>query len=153
MSKKILTIAAFAAFVATGCASSYQAPTQTTRNTDYSYQGSPADIVEKAQKALMLEGFQINHVDKSSGLISTGFKNMKLTPAQANCGTTMGIDYLKDNRTDTRVAVNVLVEAESFNVKYLIEGEYKPGSVTQDITLSCVSRGVLEDALARKIKE
>ena len=71
---------------------------------------------------------------------------MRLTPLQADCGTTMGLDYLKDNRTATRVALGILVTQESLTVTANVQGDYRPGAVDQNITLSCVSRGQLEES-------
>jgi hypothetical protein len=72
---------------------------------------------------------------------------------QGDCGTTMGIDYLKDNRTSTRVSYGLIVDDNRITIKANIEGEYKPGSVSQDMTLTCISRGLLERDLLEKIKE
>jgi hypothetical protein len=63
----------------------------------------------------------------------------------------MGIDYLKDKRTTTRVAFGLIAEDAKVTVKANIEGEYKPGAVDQNITLTCVSRGLLERDMAAKI--
>ncbi|MFH4090619.1 hypothetical protein WAJ00_22120, partial [Acinetobacter baumannii] len=76
--------------------------------------------------------------------ISTATRDFRLTPELADCGTTMGIDYLKDNRTSTKVAYNILIADNSLDVRTTLQGDYKVGDVTQNITLTCVSRGVLE---------
>jgi hypothetical protein len=59
---------------------------------------------------------------------------------------------LKDNRTSTRVAYSVIVDEERVTVRANVEGEYKPGAVDQDITLTCNSRGQLEQQLLQKIR-
>lgn len=63
----------------------------------------------------------------------------------------MGIDYLKDNRTATRVGFGVIAEEGKLIVKATVEGNYRPGAVDQNITLTCVSRGLLERAMSGKI--
>ena len=63
----------------------------------------------------------------------------------------MGIDYLKDNRTKTEVAINIIVTDKEITVKSNIHGEYKPGRVDQDMTLTCVSRGVVENKLLKQL--
>ena len=63
----------------------------------------------------------------------------------------MGIDYLKDKRTKTEVAINIVVDNKTLIIRSNIQGEYKPGAVDQDITLTCVSKGVIEKQLANKI--
>jgi hypothetical protein len=100
---------------------------------------------------LVSDGNQITNSDEAAGTISTAPRNLRLTPEQADCGTTMGIDYLKDNRTSTRVAYGILAEENNLIVKANTEGEYKPGDAMQNITLSCVSRGVLERELLGRI--
>ena len=64
----------------------------------------------------------------------------------------MGIDYLKDPRTKTRVAFGILASDGRLEVKANIEGEYRIGKADQDITLSCVSRSPLEQDIMGKIK-
>jgi hypothetical protein len=100
---------------------------------------------------LVTEGFQITSSDDSAGIVSTAPRDLRVTPEQADCGTTMGIDYLKDNRTATKVGFGVVAEEGKFMIKATIEGNYRPGAVDQNITLTCVSRGVLERALSGKI--
>ena len=100
----------------------------------------------------MVDGYQITNADDSAGVISTAPRNLRLTPEQADCGTTVSLDYLKDNRTDTKVGYGVLVGDGSITIRTTIEGQYKPGAVDQNITLSCVSRGGLEQTLLTKIR-
>ena len=64
----------------------------------------------------------------------------------------MGIDYLKDNRTDTKLGYGVLVSEGKVIITTTIEAQYKPGAVDQNITLSCVSRGTLEADLLKRLQ-
>lgn len=137
--------------ITSGCAMTYEQPTTTARVVSVSVAGSKADVLRVSKQVLVAEGFQITSSDDNAGVISTAPRNLRVTPAQADCGTTMGIDYLKDNRTSTRVAVGVIAEDARVTVKANIEGEYKPGAVDQNITLTCVSRGLLERDIAEKI--
>ncbi|WP_299582031.1 hypothetical protein [uncultured Microbulbifer sp.] len=134
-----------------GCAMTYEAPDISNKPFSTVHLSSKQDILEQAEQALLLEGFQIQSSDLKSGYISTSLKNWRLTPEQASCGKTMGIDYLKDNRTKTEVAFNVVVNDQEVIIRSNIQGEYKPGAATQDITLTCVSRGVIEAEIAEKI--
>ena len=59
---------------------------------------------------------------------------------------------MKDNRTSTRVAYGLIVDDGRIQATSTIEGEYKPGAVDQNITLTCISRGVLEQSLLDKIR-
>jgi hypothetical protein len=108
---------------------------------------SKADILNAPKKVLVAEGFQITHADDAAGVVSTAPRNLRVTPEQADCGTTVGIDYLKDKRTATRVGYGIIAEDRKITVKATIEGEYKPGSADQAITLTCISRGYLENEM------
>jgi len=133
------------------CAATYEQPTSVAPQITSAISASKSDILRAAKQVLVSEGFQITNSDESAGIISSAPRNLRVSPAQANCGTTMGLDYLKDNRTSTRVAFGIIAENGKVTVKANIEGEYKPGAVDQDITLTCVSRGVLERDLLTKI--
>ena len=64
----------------------------------------------------------------------------------------MGIDYLKDKRTKTTVAQNIIIDDNSLSIKSNIQGECNVGSTTFDVTLTCLSKGLIEADLADKIK-
>ncbi|MDP2681977.1 MAG: hypothetical protein Q8P28_04100 [Deltaproteobacteria bacterium] len=113
--------------------------------------GSKAALFRTVRQLLITEGYQVTNADEDSGTISTAPRNLRMAPAQADCGTTMGIDYLKDNRTTTRVALGLVISENGVTVKANIEGEYKPGAVDQDITLTCVSRSAVEQAFLQKL--
>ena len=49
------------------------------------------------------------------------------------------------------MAFGIIAEEARVIVKANIEGEYKPGAVDQNITLTCVSRGLLEREMAARI--
>lgn len=148
---KSMLLTALSALVLSSCAMTYEAPTTAAANTTVVVRGSQAEILQAAKRALVIDGYQITNTDDSAGVISTAPRDLHVTPDQANCGTTMGLDYLKDKRTSTRVAFGVVASEGSLTVKANIQGEYKPGSVDQDITLTCVSRGVLEQAVIANI--
>ena len=148
--KKIYVIIGI--FFIFGCATTYEAPKSTAPLISANHSLSKEELLEVSQRVLLLEGYQITHADTKIGVISTAPRNLKLTPSHADCGTTMGIDYLKDKRTDTDVSINVLVDKTQITIKANIQGEYKPGAVDQNITLSCVSRGVIERDILSKIK-
>lgn len=141
-----------AAGVLAGCAMTYELPrTQPTTATGRT-SATPAEAIAASRTVLVSEGFQVMSADDGSGTLSTAMRSFRLTPDQADCGTTMGIDYLKDKRTSTRLGYNVLAQPDgTLMVRALLEGDYRPGSGIQDIALTCVSRGQLEHALLGKI--
>ena len=63
----------------------------------------------------------------------------------------MSIDYLMDPRTDIKVGYGILAADGRVTVRTTIEGQYKPGAVDQNITLTCVSRGSLERDMLEQI--
>jgi hypothetical protein len=149
MMKKVILL--LIVIVMTGCAMTYEAPTITAPIVKTELSKSSKDTLNSAKRALLREGYQIQAFDDDAGFISTALINKKVTPAEADCGSTMGIDYLKDSRTKTQVAINIIVNNNDVVVKSNIQGEYKPGAVDQDITLTCISKGVIEQGLLRQI--
>ena len=134
-----------------GCAGTYAPPVTREHLTATTVGATKTDIFRTAQQVLVTEGYQITNADEMAGTISTAPRNLRVTPLEVDCGTTMGLDYLKDVRTSTRVAVGLVIGEGTLTAKANIEGEYKPGSAIQNITLTCVSRGVIEQALVEKI--
>lgn len=137
--------------VITGCAATYKAPTTIAVQISKKVVASQTNILRTAKQVLVAEGYQITNADDLAGIISTAPRNFRITPEQADCGTTMGIDYLKDNRTSSKLGYGILAYDSKLTVKANIESEYKPGDVAQNITLTCVSRGILEAELLAKI--
>lgn len=138
-------------FMTISCATTYQQPTIVAPQTSSLVSASKNQILNAAKKTLIIEGFQIANIDDSAGIISTAPKKVRITPVQADCGKTMGLDYLKDKRTDTSIAYGIIAEDGKIIIKTIIEGQYKPGSVSQDISLTCVSKGILENEIMSKI--
>ncbi len=85
-----------AVIMTAGCAGTYKAPVSQYKNYSVAHNSNQTAVLSKAKRVLLLEGFQIQSSDDAAGFVSTATKNWRLTPAQAACGTTMGIDYLKD---------------------------------------------------------
>jgi len=134
-----------------GCAATYTQPVIVAAEASKEIAANQADVMRAAKQVLVTEGFQITNTDESAGVISTAPRNFRITPEQADCGKTMGLDYLKDNRTSSKLSYGILVSDGKLTVKANIESEYRPGAVDQNITLNCVSRGTLEPILLAKI--
>ncbi len=134
-----------------GCAVTYKAPPGQYEAKSTSATKSKVELLKASKRVLVSESNQITNSDDDAGTISTAPRNLRLTPEQADCGTTMGIDYLKDNRTTTRVAYGIIAQDNNLTVRANIEGEYKPGDAMQNFTLTCFSRGLLEKDLIGKI--
>lgn len=147
MGKSILLLS----LLLTGCAMNYKPPTALSPMATQRFNHSKSEMFAAARRALVVDGYQIISADLTSGTISTASRDQRVKPDIADCGTTMGIDYLLDNRTTTQVGMGVIVYDSEINVRASIRGEYKPGSVSQDITLTCVSKGRLERDMLQKI--
>lgn len=137
--------------VAAGCAATYKQPATVAPDTSQSISGSQLSLLRAAKQVLVSEGFQITNADETAGVISTAPRDLRLTPELADCGTTLGIDYLKDNRTSSKVGYGVLVSENKVTLKANMSATYLPANDSQSITLTCVSRGVLEGQLLAKI--
>ncbi|YCO59226.1 hypothetical protein ACL9Z5_002507 [Acinetobacter calcoaceticus] len=149
---KKLLIVSLLGFGLFGCATTYKAPVTLNQSASEKVDASKDQIFKAAQRALAINGEQIMSANTDAGVISTASRDFRLTPELADCGTTMGIDYLKDNRTSTKIAYNILISDNSLDVRTTLQGDYKVGDVTQNITLTCVSRGILEQQMIQKIK-
>ena len=147
-----LTLATLILGLIIGCAATYKQPTAITQDVVVTLKGSDEDIFNAAKQTLIMEGYQIMNADQLSGTISTALKRMKLNETQADCGTTMGLPYIKDNRTFTSVSIGLIINKGTLNMKSTIEGEYLKGNASQGVNLVCNSTGEIEKALVDKIK-
>ncbi|MGQ0913391.1 hypothetical protein ACT40M_08725 [Acinetobacter baumannii] len=100
-----------------GCATTYKAPVTLNQSASEQVSATKDQIFKAAQRALAINGEQIMSANADAGVISTAARDYRLTPDLADCGTTMGIDYLKDNRTSTKVAYNILIADNSLDVR------------------------------------
>lgn len=137
--------------LSTGCALTYTPPTTVAPITSQRIVGSSNTLLKATKQVLVLEGFQITNSDESAGVISTAPKEMRLTPELADCGKTLGLDYLKDNRTSSKVGYGAIISENKVTLKVTMSATYLPANDSQSITLTCVSRGILENQLLNKI--
>lgn len=139
--------------VCAGCAATYVPPTGKPVNVSIPSPASRIDLMRAARQVLAMEGYQIASADDASGVISTLTRTRPVSPDAADCGANVGVEnaYLKDPRTSTRLAVNVIVRERSVTVRATVDADYRPGSQMQDMTLTCISKGTIERALAEKI--
>lgn len=130
-----------------GCAATYKAPETSAKPVSASIEAPKAVLAQATKAVLVMEGYQITAADDVAGVISTAKFAQKLSSAEVDCGTTLGIDYLKDNRTTTTVAVGAVVADGLVTLRTSVEGYYAP----QATHLGCASRGVIEQRLLEKI--
>jgi hypothetical protein len=110
------------------CAAPYKPPTTVTLLTPQSASTSKANLLSAAKQVLVAEGFEITNSDDSAGVISTAPRELRLSPAQADCGGTLRIDYVKDNRTTTRVRFDIIAEDSKLVITTTIDGEHRPAA-------------------------
>lgn len=148
--KKALTLWVLPFFIV-GCAATYTSPVGEPQKFSASHDSDISVVLAKAKRVLVSEGYEIESFDDKAGAIATSLRKMRVTPTQADCGETMWLNYLRDDRTKTEVAINILVDDTALQVTANIQGEYKPGSMDQDITLNCISKGVIEREIGKQI--
>lgn len=148
---KVYIVIALSSALLLGCAATYAPPPGSARPVSREFSAPQADLFGVVRAVLIQNGYRISYIDEPRGAINTEMSAQRLTPEQANCGATMGLDYLKDARTSTRVGFNITITSRSVAVLARVEGEYRPGDVDQNLMLTCISRGTMEKILLDKI--
>ncbi|CAK9252019.1 unnamed protein product [Sphagnum jensenii] len=107
----------------------------------------------KALQTLATEGYPILTSNKEAGIISTGKKAERINTDDADCGTFMGLPYIKDDRTVVSVSYSVLIKdvggKADVTVNTDIAGTYQGGDTTKQ--LNCFSQGGLEKQFLEKL--
>lgn len=135
-----------------GCAATYAPPTHVARSVTKDFDAPRAELLRAAKRVLIEDGYQITAMDDTAGIISTAPRDTRLTPQLADCGTTMGLDYLKDNRTISKVGVGVSVLDGRLVVTASLSAKYLEGNDVQSISLTCVSKGVIEAEILDQVE-
>ena len=149
--KRIL-IVVFAVTVL-GCATTYKPPILSPTEFVGNVQGSREGLLKVTKQVLAMEGFQIQNSDDGSGTISTSFRQKRLNEQYCDCGTTLGLPYIKDKKTVTSVALGIVVDENKIIIKANIAGEYlKNVDAVQSIAFDCVSTGLLEKEIFEKVQ-
>ena len=133
------------------CSISYQAPITVAPVVKASHQQAVHKMLNNAKRILLQAGYRIRVFDHEAGIITTSLKHQRLTPKQADCGKIMGMDYLKDNRTKTEMALNIIVTEQEITVKPSIQGKYNPENMDEDINLTCISKGLVEKQVLKHL--
>ncbi|HEY1753605.1 MAG TPA: hypothetical protein VGG29_20275 [Caulobacteraceae bacterium] len=112
-----------------------------------------ADLLAAARRELEAEGFKVIQYDAAAGSLVTAPLGLRLTPADADCGRSLGGPYLADQRAATDAQYFVDVSAGSVRARLAVDGVYHTGADSPDKPLTCTSRGVREIALLAKITQ
>jgi len=150
--RKLFVLSAMVIFLMAGCAATYKPPVTSSHNIVEGIQGLKSDLFKASKQVLVTEGYQILSSDEKSGTISTTPKRLNLDETSCDCGTTMGLPYIKDKRTVTTVSLGLLITANKIIIKATIDGEYLKGDIVHGVSMVCVSTGKIERDLIRKIK-
>lgn len=105
--------------------------------------------IENLRQRLEQQGFKISNFDEDEQSLSTEPKAWKLTAAQADCGKSIGIPYLKDRRARTWVTASIRKATEGFELRIKITGQYDV--VPKPKALVCRSLGSVESDIANAI--
>ena len=105
-------------------------------------------VDEKVHQYLAENGFRINL--NTGTIITTEYKFERLRPKHAQCHEDPNFKYdmLRDNRSKAEYLYTVINKPGYIKIIAGIRAEYKVGSVTWDMTLTCISTGVLEQRMA-----
>lgn len=114
--------------------------------------GSQAALFDATKRALLLQGYTIQESDRHAATISTAPRPQRLDANDCDCGTTLGLPYIKDKRTSTTVALGVIVRDGELTIVPSIHGTYLPSDVNQSISFDCVSKGTIERAFADTVR-
>ena len=112
---------------------------------------------QRTIKALYDTGYSIKNSDKSSGIITTDKRTVRLNETQVDCGNIWGIPYAKDTRTTTTVFFSALLQRSVGKTEIIInsqiEGLFNATAVSGTKQLSCVSLGGIEKDLIERVKQ
>lgn len=135
------------------CAAIYKPPVISPPSPDHGFlQKSKSELFNASLTVLAEEGFTITLSDRESGVISTCKKQTVLTEKDCDCGTAMKWRYIKDKRTITSVAINVMIKDGNVSLKTTISGQYLPNDPFLGNTFTCISTGIIEKNIIQKIK-
>ncbi|HPR53423.1 MAG TPA: hypothetical protein PLU81_16645 [Deltaproteobacteria bacterium] len=148
-----VSIIVFFHLVLTGCAVTYKMPTASYEPIKENISGSHEDLFNTSIKVLYSEGYQIIHSDIHTGTITTAKRNIKLSAQECDCGTTLGLPYIKDTRTQTQISLCLAIENNLIVVNADITGNYNVGKIEQDRPLTCVSTGLIERGILQKVQD
>lgn len=136
-------------FGLTGCVVAYK-PSEVANKNYVAMSSDMKASLSEIKNQLVLDGFSLSVV--GDGVISTLPKRSELSVEDADCGTTMGIDYLKDPRTLEYVAINVLAANGRVTIVTDINAEYLPNNAINGMKMRCMSRGTIESKLLSLVK-
>ncbi|WP_138708173.1 hypothetical protein [Desulfocurvibacter africanus] len=134
-----------------GCAATYTPSKLEPKQHQLSVAASKQEILSSVKTILVLEGYQLSSSDNEVGILTTSPRMIPLSYNDCDCGETMGIPYIKDNRTHTFVTVGVVAADNLITLKTDIKGEYLKNDPVYGMEMKCVSLGTLENELLKKI--
>lgn len=149
MIRKIVLGVCFLSFSA--CAFTYKPPVITNSGVNIKHQLSDEKAREQVIAALIEMGYTPK--DTASKSLLTTENRKGLTEFDADCGTTMGLPYVKDGRTDTWYNVRTQFNKEEVFVITEVNGEYLKGDPMNGKVLTCVSTGAIEKRISAKLTE
>lgn len=135
-----------------GCSALYREPQATYKPLVIISELSKGELFTKAVKALIAEGYTPAVADRELGLITSQRRQMILGVDDVDLGTTMGLNYVKDNRTVEFITITIQVGDKSVEIRTDIDGEYLPNDPANGKRMKGVSLGTTEKKIAERMK-
>jgi hypothetical protein len=135
-----------------GCSALYREPQATYQPLVINSDLTKGDLFAKVVRALIAEGYTPAIADRELGLITSQRREMALGVDDVDLGTTMGINYVKDNRTTEFVTVTIQISDKSAEIRADIDGEYLPNDPANGKRMKGVSLGTVEKKIADRLK-
>ena len=110
-----------------------------------------AAIYDAAMAAIVAAGYQVALTDRDRGLISTNRQTLSLTEEETDCGSSSGLAFIEDERTQTHVSLKVRAEDGGIWILARIDGEFVTSKIGGGSPLDCVSTGRIEENLADQV--
>lgn len=102
------------------------------KETWRSLSGTKETLFNAAKKILVIQGFKVERLDATAGILETALSPMRLNLSGCDCGVSGG-GPVEDTRPILHVAVAIAVDDNRISVRAAIEGEYPKDQVSPAI--------------------
>jgi hypothetical protein len=111
-------------------------------------------VLATARKVLEAQGYALEPMSADGTSFSTLPTDHKFTQKEADCGTGLGIPFLWDSRTKTRVSITVSVAPGRLTVRSGMDGilEVRGFGAHEDKPLSCTTKDAFAGAVLQRIQ-
>lgn len=157
MKKSLLVILILGpAFILASCGTMYVRPTVSAVLFRQQIPGNAELLFKTVQKLLPMMGYKLQGSDVQAGTVTTDPMEMKVDPSSCDCGTAMGMPVIKSGGTKVKVVFVMGVSNNELTVRAEITPELDnlmSTLATAGMEVACVSKGKLEETLAKNFLE